>query len=170
MTDETKDVVVEEPVVDEAPVAEPIIDPITAKDEEIAMLMEERDNYKEVALKRLGKLPGDSALFGENDKDISSIIEEKVKMALIDKEIARKELEKEVELKRILKENSELRLAIKNRPGEGIGSGEGSGGLDVKDNVFSKDQIEDLKARAKRLGADPDKFIENAKKNLNSHK
>jgi hypothetical protein len=35
-----------------------------------------------------------------------------------------------------------------------------------KDNVFSKEQIFEIEKRAKRLGLDPVKYLENAKKNL----
>ncbi len=152
------------------PVVEPVIDPITAKDGEIAKLKEERDNYKEVALKRLGKLPADSKFLGEEGKEIESIIEEKVKASLLDKEIARKEQEKQSEITRLAKENSELRLALKNRPSAGIGGGGGEN-LEVKDNVFSEQQLSDLKKRAERLKVkDVNAFIEKAKQNLINHR
>ncbi len=144
-------------------------DKVTLIEAENAKLREERDNYKEVALKRLGKLPADSEFLGDSGADISSLIEEKVKIALIDKEIARKELEKELEIKRITKENAELRLAIKNRPEGSIG-GDSGGSIEVKDNVFTSEQIAVLKKRALSLKADPDKFVENAKKNLLARK
>lgn len=140
-------------------------DKVALKDTEIAQLKEERDNYKEVALKRLGKLPADSEFLGDSGADISSLIEEKVKIALIDKELARKELERELEIKRLSKENTEMRLALKNRPEGSIG-GDSGGAIEVKDNVFTPEQIQALKRKAVMLKADPDKFVENAKKNL----
>lgn len=136
-----------------------------AKDEEIKKLREERDNYRAVALKRLGKLPADSEFLGENGKEIEGLIADKVREALVDKEIAAKEREREDSLKKLTRENAELKLAIKNRPGSSIGGGSGDN-LDVKDNVFSAEQLAALRARALRLKADPEKFIENAKKNL----
>lgn len=165
MEEDKKEVVVDEAI---APIKE--VDQLLVKDEEIAQLKEERDNYKQVALKRLGKLPADSEFLGENGSDINSLIEEKVKIALIDKEIARKEQEKEIKLRQLSKENSELRLALKNRPGDSIGGDSGNGGIEVKDNVFSNEQLKALEMKALRLKADPQKFIENAKKNLLSHR
>lgn len=149
---------------EEALAIESAIDPITAKDEEIARLKEERDNYKTVALKRLGKLEGD-ADFMAVDKESGLTVEEQVKKTLLDREIARIEQEKNAESKKLAKENAELRLALKNRPGSSIGGDSGTT-TEVKDNVFSATQIEALRAKAIRLKADPEKFIENAKKNL----
>ena len=161
--DDTKKVV--EPVVE---VIEPIIDPIAAKDEEIAKLTEERDNYKTVALKRLGKLPGDANFVAGEATELS--VEEQVKIALMDKEIQKANQSKEAEAHRLVKENAELRLALKNRPQSTIGGGGGAEPLVVKDNILSEQQIENLRQRAIRLKADPDKFIEAAKKNLQNHR
>lgn len=140
-----------------------------AKDEEIKKLKEERDNYRNVALKRLGKLPADSEFLGENGKEIEGLIADKVREALIDKELESRERDSENNLKKLVRENAELKLALKNRPGAPVGGGSGDN-LDVKDNVFSAAQIEDLRARALRLKADPEKFIANAKKNLQSQR
>ena len=143
-------------------VEETIIDPITAKDEEIAKLTEERDNYKAAALLRKGKLPADSELLGE---DFDKFLDEKVKTVLADKELQQRQTAKDQEIQKIIKENNELRLALKNRPGVSIGGGSGDN-LEVKDNILSEAQIINLKARAVRLKVDPDKFVENAKANL----
>lgn len=157
--DETKkDGVVVETVVE--------IDPITKLKEDNAKLIEERDNYKNVALKRLGKLPGDAEFLSGKDGEELSVAEQ-VRLALLDKEIQQNFKAQEDETKKVLKENAELRLALKNRPGTGVGGDSGTT-TEVKDNVFSAAQIENLKAKALRLKADPEKFIENAKKNLQS--
>lgn len=135
------------------------------KDAEIVKLKEERENYKKVALKRLGKLPGDANFVaGEDESGLT--VEEQVKAALIEREISRAEQEKDTEVKRLAKENAELRLAIKNRPGDPIGGGSGGASTEVKDNTFSEAQLTVLREKAKSLNADPEKFIENAKKNL----
>lgn len=150
-----------------AAAAAAVVDPIEEKDREIAKLKEERDNYRTVALTRKGKLPADSVVLGD---DFDAFLDEKVKSVIADKEILRKEQERTDEIRRITKENSELRLALKNRPEGGIGGDSGSGGVEVKDNVFSAAQIEALRQRAVRLKADPEKFIENAKKNFLARK
>ena len=150
-------------------VVEPVVvtDPIAEKDKEIAKLKEDRDNYKAVALKRLGKLPGDAEFLAGTDKDKKELsVAEQIKIALLDKEIELNERAKDEEIKKIVRENGELKIALKNRPGDSIGSGSGNSGVEVKDNVFSAEQIIALKSRATKLGLDPDKFIENAKKNL----
>ena len=161
MDDSKKDVVVE-PVVE--------IDPIAAKDAEIAKLAEERDNYKAVALKRLGKLPGDAEFLNKDGTSELSVAEQ-VRLALLDKEIESVQKAKQVETNRILKENAELRLALKNRPQSSIGGGSGSVPLEVKDNVLSEQQINDLKKRAERLKVkDVNAFIEKAKTNLQKNR
>lgn len=167
MADETKKDEVVETAVEVAETTETEVDAITQKDEEIAKLKEERDNYKNVALKRLGKLPGDADFLEGADEKSGLTVEEQVKKALLENEIARTEQEKDREIKRMAKENAELRLSLKNRPGAGLGSDSGAS-TEVKDNVFSPAQLEVLKAKAVRLGADPQEFIERAKKNIQS--
>jgi hypothetical protein len=139
------------------------------RDAEIAKLIEERDNYKNVALKRLGKLPGDKEFLADDGKELDSIIEEKVKATLLDREIARKQQEKEAEVRRLAKENAELRLALKNRPGSSTGGDSGTS-TEVKDNVFSEQQLTVLRKKAESLKADPEKFIERAKQNFLKHR
>lgn len=137
---------------------------VAEKDEYIAKLEEERDNYKNVALKRLGKLPGDAELLDADEKT-GLTVEEQVKKTLLEREITKAQAEKDAEARRLAQENAELKLALKNRPGGSIGSDSGSTS-EVKDNVFSAAQIEVLKAKAKQLNADPEAFIQKAKENL----
>lgn len=132
-----------------------------AKDAEIAKLKEEKENYRKVALKRLGKLEGDADFMGDGELSVA----EQVRIALLDREIELQEKAKDDENKKLVKEVAELRLALKNRPQNSIGDGSGSI-VDTKDNVLSAIQIADLTAKAKRLKADPEKFIENFKKTL----
>jgi len=141
-----------------------VIDPITAKDEEIAKLTEERDNYKNVALKRLGKLPGDADFIAGERTELS--VEEQVRITLLDREIQKANQEKEIVARNLVKENAELRLALKNRPSASIGGGSGET-LEVKDNVLSEQQISYLRTKAERLKVkDVNAFVEKAKANL----
>lgn len=160
MADETTVVTPTEVI---TPVVTPEVDIIAQKDAEIAKLTEERENYKTVALKRLGKLPGD-AEFIQTESGLS--VEEQVKQALLDQEIARTQKEKDAEISRVIKENAELRLVVKNQPSSGAGSGSSSTSVEVKDSVFSETQLADLRKRAERLKADPEQFIANAKANF----
>jgi len=140
---------------------------IALKDEKIKKLEEERDNYKAVALKRLGKLDGDADFLGGNTEGKELSVAEQVRLALLDREIEIERKAKDDEMKRVLRENSELKLALKNKPEISIDSGNGSGsGIEVKDNVFSTQQIAEIEKRAKRLGLDPVKYLETAKKNF----
>ena len=87
-------------------------------------------------------------------------------MALLDREVEIVRTEKDLAEAKLIKENSELRLALKNQPGATLG-GSGSGtSMDVKDNVFSEAQLVDLRKRAERLKTDPEQFIANAKANI----
>lgn len=153
-----------------APVEETVVDPtepsvIDQKDEEIAKLKENVENYKHVALKRLGKLPGDAEFLAEADEKTGLTVEEMVKKTLLEREISIAEEEKNKRARQLEKENAELRLALKNRPGGSIGGSSGTTS-EVKDNTFSADQLDVLRQKAIRIGADPEKFIEAAKKTL----
>lgn len=138
---------------------------LAAREEEIKKLTQERDNYKNVALKRLGKLPGDANFVAGEDTELS--VEEQVRIALLNREIERAQGDKDTEITRIAKENAELRLALKNRPGSSIGADAGAT-TTVKDNVFSDAQLTEMKGRAAKLGLDPMRYIESAKKNLSA--
>lgn len=143
---------------------------IDERDAKIKKLEEERDNYKAVALKRLGKLPADAEFLDENaDPETGLTVKEIVKNTLLEREIALAKAEKELEVKRLARENAELRLALKNRPDGGMGSASGES-AEVKDNVFSSQQIAALTARAKVLKIDPQKYIEKAKQNLSKNR
>ena len=154
-----------EPVV----VVDTAVDPLKERDEKIAKLTEEKDNYKHVALKRLGKLPGDSEFVAGADANTGLTVEETVRKALLDQEIAKVIADKEEIARKAIKENGELRLALKNRPQSSIG-GEGGTIVEVKDTVFTAEQLDTLTKKAIALKADPVKFIEKAKQNFLNHR
>jgi hypothetical protein len=140
---------------------------IAEKDAQLEKLREERDNYKTVALKRLGKLPGDAEFAAGVDEKTGLTVEETVRKELLEREIAAAEREKDDTLRTQAREIAELKLALKNRPDGAIGNGSGSSTpVTPKDNVFSEDQLAELRRRAERLKADPEKFIEQARKNV----
>lgn len=140
---------------------------LAEKDEKLAKLTEERDNYKKVALKRLGKLPGDEGFMENADKDTGLTVEEQVKKALLDNEVSKANADRETLVKNQAKQISELTLALKNRPNVSIG-GSGSGEpIEVKDNVLSEQQIATIKTTAVRLKVkDVDAYVEKAKQNI----
>ncbi len=163
MDDTKKDVVVVSP-------AEVVVDPIAAKDLEIAKLTETLGNYKHVALKRLGKLPGDADFVAGTDEKTGLTVEETVRKTLLEGEFAKASAEKDEIARKLVKENSELKLALKNRPGAGLGNGGSGEELTPKDNVFSDQQIAVLTAKATRLKIDPAVFIESAKVNFQKNR
>lgn len=142
---------------------------IEERDARIAKLEEERDNYKNVALKRLGKLPGDAEFISGENSQSGLTVEEIVKNTLLEREIVKEKTDKDIEFRRLARENAELKLSMKNRPNSGMGNDSGAS-ADVKDNFFSSSQIDALTQRAKTLKMDPIKFIDKAKANfLKSH-
>lgn len=147
-------------------VVDPVIDPIAEKDKEITKLKSDLDNYKNVALKRLGKLPGDADFVAGIDEKTGLTVEETVRKTLIENSLIKTEEERNADIAKLTRENNELRLAAKNRPGDGMGGSGGGDAPEVKDNVFSTAQITALTERAKRIGADPEKFIAQAKENI----
>lgn len=146
---------------------EALLDPLKEKDEEIARLREERDNYKAVALKRKGKLAEDDEFFAKEGLD--DLIRDKIVEINAENDLSKAQAERDAELKRIIKENSELKLALKNRPG-GSNGGDSGATVEVKDSVFTNEQLAALTKRAELLKVDPQKFIENARKNFLNHR
>lgn len=149
--------------------------PVQKTDLELALERAEkaeadRDNYKKVALQRLGKLPGDAEFLDKEGNGELSVAEQ-VRLALLDREVEKAREEEKVAREKLIKENAELRIALKNQPGSSVGSGSGGGaGLEVKDNIFNEAQLAELRKRALRIKADPEKFIENAKKNITNRR
>lgn len=132
-----------------------------AKDAKIVKLEQERDNYRKVSLKRLGKLEGDADFLGDSELSVA----EQIRIALLDREIEYERKASDEKNKQLVRENAELKLALKNRPQTSIG-GDSTQNVDVKDNVLSDVQITTLKAQAIRLKADPEKYIALFKENL----
>ncbi len=150
------------------PTAEVVVekDELTLVNEKLTKAEEERDNYKAVALKRLGKLPGDAEFLSKEGEGGELSVAEQVRLALLDREVEATQKQKDEAISKLARENSELRLALKNQPGASLGGGGSELGPEVKDNVFSEAQKVELRERAKKIGADPEKFIEAAKANI----
>lgn len=159
MKDENGNLIVDTTAV-EAP------DLLKVANEHITKVELERDNYKKVALKRLGKLPGDADFLEGADLKTGLTVEEQVAKALLDGEYKRLSQEKEAVITKMAKENSELRLALKNTPNSTSIGGGSSEGIEVKDNMITAEQRASLVATATRLKVDPEKFIEKFKANI----
>lgn len=134
--------------------ADPIAEmQVKLQEKELAIktLSVERDNYKEVALKRKGKLESDESFFGTHDeKDIEDIVSSKVQNIRKDHENELARMQEQERLARIQRENEELKLALQNKPQAGSGGSSG-GGQSVVTSPLSKEQEDALMARFKAV-------------------
>ncbi len=143
------------------------VDTIAEKDAQILKLTQDLGNYKNVALKRLGKLPGDADFVQGADTTTGLTVEETVRKTLLEGEYAKLTAEKDSEVTKLKRTVSELQLALKNRPETSIDGGNSSSTVVTKDNVLTESQEKEILARAARLKVkDPQAFLEQAKKNL----
>jgi hypothetical protein len=139
-----------------------ILKTLQAKDDEIARLARERDNYRKGMLKAKGKKnPYDD----DDEPDMDEIIDRKVEEKILAKEEDKVRAERDQMVQKLAIENAELRKAVTNRAQVKGSAGEGANSeeLEVKKEFFSKEQLEDLKAK----GLDPEKVKENLLKYKN---
>ncbi len=131
--------------------------------EERATLAEVKaTNWEQVGLKRKGKLEGDESFFGE-DRDVDDV------KRLIDGKVAQTQKEFEIsrqidaEKRRAEKAESALAevLRAKDNKPEGALGASSSGGQEVKDSVFSENQLAGLTAKWTKMG-----FNEEAQKRM----
>ncbi len=134
------------------------------KDDELAQVRQERENYKKGMLKAKGKLPEEYQTDTDTPEDMEAIIDRKVTEKLLSTKEAQLQAEKDQAMRAVLKRNRELEVALKNRGQVGSGTGIGSNQEKPEgklDNYFSNEQIQALRAK----GYD-DKKIEQAKANM----
>jgi hypothetical protein len=137
---------------------------LKAKDEELAKVKEEKENYKKGLLKAKGKLPEDYQTDTDEPEDAESLTRRIVQETLLSTKEAQLQVEKDQALAAVLKRNKELELALKNRGQITSTSAEGSNQDKPEvntDKYFSNEQIKALKAK----GYD-DKKIDILKKNM----
>ncbi len=129
---------------------------LARKDAEILKTRVERDNYKQGLLKAKGKIAGGEEV--DNIDLMRQIAKEEALSAMEERLVA----DKDAIITKALKENSELKLALKNKGGTPPASiGTHSEGIPVQDGQVTSEQIAALKAK----GWD-DKKIDAYKKNL----
>lgn len=133
------------------------------KDEELAQISKEKENYKRGLLKAKGKLPDESS--GDDDVENSeNVMRRIVREEMLSTKEAQLQAEKDNALKAVLKRNKELEVALKNRGQITVTSAGGSNEdkPEVKtDTYFSQEQIRSLKAKGWS-----DEKIATAKKNM----
>lgn len=137
------------------------------RDERIAKLTTDRDNYRKGMLKNKGKLPT------EEEQEVDELSTEEKMRKIAKEEFLNTEIAKELEAKKedlaiLAKENKELRVAVKNSNKSNLspdGIGSDSSKNEEKD-TFSPQKIAQLRARARQLGIDEDYYIKTARKNV----
>ena len=139
-----------------------ILNALQAKDEEIARLARERDNYRKGMLKAKGK---QKDYYDDDEPDLEEKIDRIVAEKILSKEEDKVRAERDQMVQRLAIENAELRKAVANRTQVNVATGTGSSAEapEVKNEFFSQEQLEDLKAK----GLDPEKVKENLLKYKN---
>ena len=134
---------------------------LESKDKDIERITEERNNYRKGMLKAKGKTSDEG---DEPELSIAEQVSLAVKEALLDSAITTAQKEKDEIVKKALRENAELKTAIKNRTGmnpTGQGAASDTEALKPKDNFLSDEQIKHFKAQGK-----DDAWIERYKKTV----
>ena len=136
--------------------------------EELELTKVREANYKDVALRRKGKLESDESFFGDRDvDDIEKTVSQR------EAELRQKlETERLIKLKdeEIRKANLKLEEVLRAKdlkPTNGVGTSSG-GGQQVSDSIFSEAQVEALKQRWTIRGFTPEqqeRMLEQEKKN-----
>lgn len=121
------------------------------KDEQLAKVAAERENYKKVALSKKGKDADDET----EDERIERIVNEKLQGTNEAKLLK----EKDEVARAAINKVKELTVALKNRSqiGSSAGQGGGQNNNDVKTEFWTQDQLSYFKKR----GIDPEKAKEN---------
>ncbi len=137
---------------------------LAEKDKELADLAKERDNYKRGLLKAKGKPISEE--IDDADEDLNSKVARLVSEQLLTTKEAQIQADKDAIIKKALKENSELKVALKNSKGMTPSGGSSSADEPIQDEIskiFSKEQLEDLKKR----GLDPKIVAKNLNRPMN---
>lgn len=150
---------VETPVAEAPKLQEPNYEELLAeKEAELQKAQEERDNYRRGMLKAKGKVQEETFSEEESDEDKMRRIAREEALSIREQMIQR---EKDDLIKKALKENSELKIALKNKAQLTPASGASADSSpDVKDTYWSPEQIASLKA----MGVDPEKVKGNVQK------
>jgi len=135
--------------------------------ERLAKAEEERDNYKTGLLKEKGKITEDELINDENRETVNMVIDKRVKIALLDSQIVQDKIKERELTERLLKENKELRVALKSKS-QPTNTGQGSGSdedKEIKKDFFSKEQEAEIFAKFPNIAKNP-KGLEMLKANI----
>ncbi len=146
-----------ETISQEAPLEKTAADLLAEKDAELASLTVERDNYRR-AVKKRGLTVEEEP---EEDDSLDAIIDRKVEEKLFDRRAAQIQQEKEALLQKTIKENEEMRNALRNRAGTPTSSGSNLDKAPGKtESYWSPSQVKELESK----GLDPKQVWENLQK------
>jgi hypothetical protein len=130
---------------------------LKSKDEEIAKISAERENYKKGLLKAKGKIADDD---GDGQPDLEELVDRKVTERLLDTQLAKAQQEKDALITKLLKENKEAKVALQNKSqisNSAVGGSDQT--VDVKVEQWTAEQLNYFKQN----GLDPDKVMANLK-------
>lgn len=133
---------------------------LAEKDANIAKLTKEKDDFKKgMDLWRARAKENREAGTPMSDIEIEELAERKAREAVLNSELGVAVKEKDDLITTMGHTISELKNALKNKPGPSIAAGGSAGDEEVKSEFFTKEQLDDLKSR----GIDPNKVIANLK-------
>lgn len=135
---------------------------LAAKDAELAKVTTEKENYRRGLLKAKGKdLPEDDGASETQEEMLRRIVREE-QLSSREAQLA---AEKDAAMKALIKQNKELRLAMKGTNTVGVvGANEAKNNINAAPEFFSKEQLAELKKR----GVDPEKAKANMLKRAQS--
>jgi hypothetical protein len=135
---------------------------VAEQNAKIEKLTQERDNYRQ-GVKKWQKKAQETTTFEPNlpeNEELDALIDQKVSEKFATSQLSQAVKERDETLAKMARENAELKIALKNRPNSPTSSGTNNDKPEVNTSFFTKEQLEELKAR----GLDPKKVEENYRK------
>ncbi len=133
------------------------------KDEELAQVAKEKENYRKAYLKGASNKP-EELVGTSTPEELESLVDRKVQEKFLLTREAQLQAEKDATISALAKRTKELEIALKNRSQITSTSAQGSNQdkTEVKtDSYFSPEQLDHFKKQGKS-----DEWIEKAKKNM----
>jgi len=139
---------------------------LAVQDELIISLTKERDNYKSAVLKDRGNLTEDNFVNEENLPTVEAVIDKIVSKKILDNQIVQAQQEKQKLLDAVLRENKELKVALKSKAQPVNASiGSGSESEDTSKEFFTEELKAEIFKKFPALAKNP-KGLETLKANI----
>ncbi len=141
---------------------EDVLAELKAKDEKIAKLAIDKENYRIGMLKYKRELEADPDNKDLDEQRVKQMIQE----AMIESELGRELADKNALVEKIAKENSEMKIALANKSQISNMPGGSSSSPDITVEGLTDEQKAHFDKISKEIGVpiDPKKFLENWKK------